>query len=46
MSSLYKKFRINPNFDFISILVVQENRNIVFKNLLDKCNLMLRGKYN
>lgn len=42
VSSLYKKFRINPTFDFISILVIPKDTDMVFENLLGKCNIMLR----
>jgi len=43
VSSLYKKFRINPTFEFISILVIPKDTDMVFENLLGKCNIMLRG---
>lgn len=47
MGSLYKKYRIDPTFDFLSILVEQKNSDIVFEDLLEKCNLLMRGnKYN
>jgi hypothetical protein len=43
VSSLYKKFRIDPTFEFMSVLVVPKDSEIVFENLLGKCNSMLRG---
>lgn len=45
MSSLYKKYRIDSTFEFVSILVVPKDTDIVFENLIGKCNFMLRGMY-
>ncbi|XP_050528381.1 armadillo-like helical domain-containing protein 3 isoform X2 [Daktulosphaira vitifoliae] len=41
ISSLYKKCRLDPIFDFTPIIVNPKDTDIIFENLLKKCNLML-----
>ncbi|VVC25291.1 Hypothetical protein CINCED_3A015664 [Cinara cedri] len=42
IGSFYKKYRIDPTFEFLSVLIVPKDMDNIFEVLLGKCNIMLR----